>query len=165
MSQLTAREPGMVGAALSADQAWAGIIVDGHHVNPTNVNIAYRAKPPGPLFLVSDAMAPVGGSLASMELYGDRVSLSEGRLVNRDGNLAGSAIALADAVRICHRQVGIPLEDCLRMASTYPAAFMGMEGQLGRICTGYRADLVHINADLAPNNSWVAGHRQPCTGR
>src|SRR5688572_30618602 len=34
MSQLTARAPGVVGAALEDAESWCGIIVDGRHVDP-----------------------------------------------------------------------------------------------------------------------------------
>jgi N-acetylglucosamine-6-phosphate deacetylase len=71
--------------------------------------------------------------------------VANGRLINAEGALAGSAIGLIDAVRICHRQAGLELGECLRMASLYPAEFLDMDNHLGRIRGGYRADLVHFN--------------------
>jgi N-acetylglucosamine-6-phosphate deacetylase len=151
------REPGVVGAALDLDDCACGIIVDGHHVSAAAVRLASRAKPAGKLFLVSDAMATAGTSATRFELYGEPVTVEDGCLRNREGRLAGSAITLADAVRIAHQDVGLPLSECLRMASLYPARFMGADGDRGRIASGYRADLVHLGEDLAVRGVWVGG--------
>ncbi len=160
MSPLTAREPGTVGAALDNAATWAGIIADGHHVHPAAIRFAHRCKPPGKLLLVSDAMSTVGSAGASFELYGEHIEENEGRLVNAEGNLAGSAIALIDAVRIAHQQVGLDLGECLRMASLYPAAFLKLDGELGRLQTGYRADLLCFQPDFSVTDTWVAGVHQ-----
>ena len=160
MSPLTGREPGTVGAALAENALWAGIIADGHHVHPASIRLAQRAKPAGRLVLVSDAMATVGGNSMQFSLYGEQIRLEEGRLVNSEGVLAGSAIGMIDAVRYAAGPVGIPLEECLRMASLYPAAILGLDDQLGRIASGYRADLVHFDDDFGVYNTWLAGSRQ-----
>jgi N-acetylglucosamine-6-phosphate deacetylase len=158
MSPLTGREPGTVGTALAENALWAGIIADGHHVHPANIRLAQRAKPAGRLVLVSDAMATVGGRRGSFSLYGEELSLEGDKLVNGDGVLAGSAIGMIDAVGYAARTVGIPLEECLRMASLYPAAILGLDDRLGRIASGYRADLVHFDGDFSVHNTWLAGH-------
>ena len=157
MSPLTARTPGTVGAALDSDTSWVGIIADGHHVHPASIRIAQRSLPRGKLLLVSDSMSTVGTHEASFELYGERIELHEGKLVNAEGALAGSAIGLNDAVRYCHRVVGISLDECLRMASLYPASFLKLEDRLGRIAPGYRSDLVLFDDDINVSDTWVAG--------
>ena len=160
MSPLTGREPGTVGAALAENALWAGIIADGHHVHPASIRLARRAKPAGRLILVSDAMATVGGTSKHFSLYGEQISVEDGKLVNAEGVLAGSAIGMIDAVRYAAGPVGIPLEECLRMASLYPAAILGLDDRLGRIASGYRADLVHFDDDLTVHNTWLAGSHQ-----
>ena len=159
MSPLTSRSPGTVGAALDSQETWAGIIADGHHVHPAAIRLAHKAKPAGKLILVSDVMSTVGGP-DSFEIYGERIEVKEGRLVNREGNLAGSAIALIDAVRISHEEVGLPLEESLRMASLYPAEFLRLGDQLGRLAEGYRADLFAFDDDYRVKHTWVAGAHQ-----
>ncbi|MFO7552225.1 MAG: N-acetylglucosamine-6-phosphate deacetylase [Haliea sp.] len=159
MSPLSAREPGVTGAALDSDDCWLGIIADGHHVHPASIRIAHRCAAPGKLFLVSDAMATVGSGQSWFTLYGERITARDGRLLNAEGALAGSAIALIDAVRYCHQIVGLPLDECLRMASLYPAALIG-EPQLGRIAAGSRADMVLLDEDLRVNATWLAGQRE-----
>lgn len=160
MSQLTAREPGTVGAALEDKHTWAGIIADGHHVHPASLLLAQRCKAQGKLLLVSDAMATVGADDDSFELYGQNIQESHGRLVNAEGKLAGSAIALIDAVRIAHQESGIELGECLRMASLYPAAFLKMEHQLGRLQQGFRADLMCFDTAYNVTDTWVAGQHR-----
>ncbi len=151
------REPGVVGAALDLDECSCGIIVDGHHVSAAAVRLAQRAKPAGKLFLVSDAMASAGTNAKSFDLYGEPVTVENGCLRNREGRLAGSTITLVDSVRIAHREVGLPLADCLRMASLYPARFIGVGNARGRIEPGFRADLVHLDEDLAVRGVWIGG--------
>lgn len=160
MRQATAREPGAVGAALAIDALWAGIIADGHHVHPASLRLAYRAKPRGRLLLVSDAMASVGSAQDTVELYGETIRQEAGRLVNAEGRLAGSAISLMQAVDYASRQAGLPLAECLRMASLYPATVIGLGDRLGRIAADYRADLVHFDDDFRVLNTWVAGQHQ-----
>lgn len=160
MSPLAAREPGAVGAALENSDSWVGIIADGHHVHPATIRIAWRAKASGKLCLVSDAMATVGSDSPEFQMYGETIRERDGVLVNSKGTLAGSAIGMIDALRYSHETVGIPLAECLRMASAYPAAFLGRERQLGRIAEGYRADLVHFDADFHVHHTWVAGEHR-----
>lgn len=157
MSPLTSREPGTVGAALEDPDTWAGIIADGHHVHPATIRLALQAKAAGKILLVSDAMSSVGAADNSVEIYGERIEEQHGRLINSRGKLAGSAIALIDAVRITHEQVGVALDECLRMASLYPATFLKLEHQLGRLAQGYRADLMFFTPDYTVTDTWVAG--------
>jgi len=157
MSQLHSRNPGAVGAALTLDGLWAGIIADGHHVHPAAIRLAFAAKPRGKLLLVSDAMATVGGSGDTFQLYGETIRQHGGRLVNVAGNLAGSAIGLDEAVRYAHSSAGLPLEDCLRMASRYPAQAIGMDNQVGRLAPGCRADIVHLDDNLRVIATWCGG--------
>ncbi len=156
MSPLGSREPGLVGAALEDDSVWCGIIVDGHHVHDASVRLAWKAKPPGKLFLVTDAMPPVGAE-GGFDLYGQTIRVVDGRCVTADGTLAGSALDMATAVRNCVRRVGIPLDEALRMASAYPADFLGIADRRGRIQPGLAADLVHLDGDLAVRATWIAG--------
>jgi len=157
MNHTRARAPGTVGAALTNDGLWASLIADGHHVHPSLIKLALRSKPSGKLLLVSDAMATVGGKAASFELYGEQIRLLDGKLVNKQGALAGSAIALVDAVRHLHFDVGLPLHESLRMASLYPAEAIGVQHSLGRLREGYRADIVLLDALLTPQQVWAAG--------
>lgn len=156
MTPLHSRDPGAVGAALDDPDSWCGLIVDGHHVHDAALRVAIAAKPRGKMMLVTDAMPPVGGTREDFALYGVRMTCRDGRCTTADGTLAGSALDMAAAVRNTVR-LGLPLEEACRMASTYPAEFLGLGSELGRVAAGYRADLVLLDAALQVRGSWIAG--------
>ena len=157
MSPLQGREPGAVGAALEDDGCWCGVIVDGVHVHPASLRVALAAKPRGKVFLVTDAMPMVGSDDPSFDLYGETITAVDGVVRNGAGALAGSALDMATAVRNSVRLVGLPLEEAARMASTYPAEFLGLGNTHGRIAPGWRADLVALDADLQVVGTWIGG--------
>ncbi|MCW3476126.1 N-acetylglucosamine-6-phosphate deacetylase [Limobrevibacterium gyesilva] len=156
MSQFASRNPGAVGAALDSAQSHAGIIVDGHHVHPASVRIAFAAKGAGRLFLVSDAMATAASDCRGFVLNGEPIHLADGRLTNAAGTLAGAHLTMADAVRNAVRLVGIPLESALRMATATPAGII-RRPDLGRISAGCTADLVALDAALHVIGVWQKG--------
>jgi len=159
MRPLASREPGPIAAALDEPDAWFGMIVDGEHVAPAMLRLALRGA--SSAMLVTDAMPPVGGSSASFRLYGQRITVRDGRCTTADGTLAGSVLDMASAVRNCVRMLDLPLAEALPLASTVPAAFLGIDGWLGRLAPGYRADLVALDPDTVEVfATWVAG--TPC---
>ena len=160
MSPLQGREPGAVGAALEDRGGWCGVIVDGVHVHPGSLRVALAAKPRGKLFLVTDAMPMVGSDDPAFALYGEVITAVGGVVRNAAGALAGSALDMATAVRNCVRLLGLPLDEAARMASTYPAEFLGLGGRYGRIAPGRRADLVLLDDALAVRSTWIAGARE-----
>ncbi|NTX03097.1 MULTISPECIES: N-acetylglucosamine-6-phosphate deacetylase [Myxococcus] len=154
------RQPGPVMAGFSADEAWCGVIVDGHHVHPANLRQLLKAKPRGKVLLVTDAMPPVGTHETTFTLYGHTILRRDGRLVTEDGTLAGADIDMSAAVRNCIHLLGVPLEEALRMASLYPAQVLGLEGRLGMLAAGHRADLTLLREDLSVQATWVGGIEQ-----
>ena len=157
MGQISAREPGVVGSALHFENTFASIIVDLHHVHPSLIQLAYKLKPKGKLFFISDSMATINHGKPSFELYDEVVNESDGRLVNSEGKLAGSSITQIDAVKNAYQKCNIPLNQALAMASRYPAEYLGIENYLGSLKPGYRADLVHFDSNFKVHNTWVSG--------
>ena len=92
-----------MGAALATPGVTSGVIADGVHVEFGALRAAWRAAGPSGLMLVTDAVQPVGVDLEEFELGGQRVRLDGLRCVNEEGNLAGSALDMATAVRNCVR--------------------------------------------------------------
>ncbi len=157
MSQLTAREPGVVGAALDDERLFAGIICDGIHVDPASLRIAMRCKGRDRLMLVTDAMPLVGTDQRQFLLQGRRITLQGERLTGPDGTLAGAHLTMMQAVRNAVALLGVGIADALIMASRTPAMFLGLDSELGSIAPGYRADLVAFNGRFEVLETWVAG--------
>src|SRR5262245_55458145 len=157
MPPMSAREPGIIGAALAERRLTAGLIVDGIHVDPVSVLAAFAAKGSDRIALVTDAMPTVGASLDRFELIGRTIKLADGRLTTEEGTLAGAHLDMASAVRNAVRLAQIPLEDALRAASLTPARFLGLDSERGVLVPGARADLVALTQELAVVATWIDG--------
>lgn len=157
MSQLANRAPGMVGAALESETAFAGIIVDGQHLHPATVRIALRAIGSDRLMLVSDAMPTVGAEIGSFELQGRKILLDGDRLADESGTLAGSVLTMARAVQTLMMQTGVSLQRAVAMATRVPAAFLGLDHEVGAIAPGMRADLIALDRDFGVRLCWTSG--------
>src|SRR5215467_9106359 len=157
MPPLSAREPGIVGAALADNRLTAGLIVDGIHVDPIAVRAAFAAKGCERIVFVTDAMPTVGASKDRFELVGRTITLANGRLTTQEGTLAGAHLDMATAVRNAVKLAQLPLEDALRAASLTPARFLGLDKERGMLAAGARADLVALSEDLNVVGTWVAG--------
>jgi N-acetylglucosamine-6-phosphate deacetylase len=159
MSPLAHRDPGLVGAALESGSAWAGLIADGFHVDRHAIAIALRAKNgPGRIFLVTDAMATIGTELDEFFLNGRRIKRQGGRLTLEDGTLAGADLDMISAVRFMHREMGLSLDEALRMASLYPAQAIGKADVLGHFRKGSAASMVHLTDALDIACVWTDGN-------
>ncbi|MBW0297148.1 MULTISPECIES: N-acetylglucosamine-6-phosphate deacetylase [Shewanella] len=159
MSPLGSREPGVVGAAIESETAWCGLIVDGHHVHPAAARVALRAKPRGKVMLVTDAMPPVGmDDETSFELFGTQVLRVGDRLNAVTGELAGCVLDMATAVENSVKMLGLSLGEALRMASLYPAEFLGIAENVGRLAVGQRADLVLLDNQYKVLANYIAGN-------
>ncbi|SLN38218.1 N-acetylglucosamine-6-phosphate deacetylase [Pseudooctadecabacter jejudonensis] len=146
MSQMSGRAPGAVGAVLNSHIA-AGIICDGHHVDDGMIALALRARPvPDRMFLVSDAMATVGGP-NTFALYGQTITVDGGRLINAEGNLAGAHTTMAEGVARLVQSVGVSLEQALRMAITTPARLINQPDRRHLVGQCIQ-DLQVIHADM-----------------
>lgn len=157
MSQLTGREPGAVGAALAHPESWCGIIVDGHHVHPAVLQIALRSKRRDRFMLVTDAMPSVGAANKSFQLQGRPISVADNMCVDEQGRLAGSDIDMACAVRNARQMLGLDLTDALKMASAYPADFLGIAAAEGHIAPGQRANFALLDEELKVKTTWIDG--------
>jgi N-acetylglucosamine-6-phosphate deacetylase len=123
-------------------------------VHAAALRVALAAKPRGKLFLVTDAMPPVGADTDTYMLAGATITCRDGRCETADGVLAGSALDMARAVRNTVETLGVSIAEAARMAASYPADFLGIAGQRGRIAAGLRAELVELGADFEVVRTW-----------
>ena len=134
------RHPNFIWEQLAADELFASLIVDGHHLPPATVKTMIRAKTPLRTILVTDAVAAAGCPPGNYELNGMPVVLSEDGRVFQPGApwLAGSAVTLDRAVANTVKYTGLPLEEVLPMASSQPARYIGALPQ-GRVTADWDA--------------------------
>lgn len=157
MSQLTNRAPGMVGAALEDSSTFAGIIVDGHHLHPATFRAGLQAKGTDRLMLVTDAMPTVGAEHDEFMLQGRAIRRDGDKLLSQEGTLAGSTLTMASAVANAIEQGRLDLPAAVRMASTTPARFLGLDTETGAIEVGLRADLIAMDDEFNVTSSWIGG--------
>jgi N-acetylglucosamine-6-phosphate deacetylase len=127
-AQVLPRHPNVIWEQMADDRLMASFIVDGHHLPPATVKSMVRAKTPGRSILVTDAIAAAGMPPGRYTLGGQEVELSPSGRVAAPGalNLAGSALRLDVAIGNTVRFTGLALEEVVPMASTRPAAYIGI---------------------------------------
>ena len=165
MSPLTSRAPGAVGAALESQTAWCGLILDGRHVSPVVLRIALRTRPLDRFILVSDGMPTVGNDDKTFWLGGRLIRAEGGACVAQDGTLAGSDLDMALAVRNAVEMLGVTLAEAVTMASTAPAAFLGLAPARGVIASGAAADLALLSDKGEVLATWIGGVEHDVLGK
>ncbi len=150
MSGLHHREPGVAASVLTHTTAAASVIADGVHVHPRMVLLASRLLGKDRMVLVTDAVAWRAGAVGPL-----RIEVRDGAPRLPDGTLAGSALTMDEAVRVCV-DAGVPLEHALLAASTVPARLLGRHDR-GVVAPGRRADLVALTPDLRVAQTWIGG--------
>ncbi len=156
MTPMVGREPGVVGAIYDTPEVYAGIIADGFHVDYANIRIAHKIKGEK-LVLVTDATAPAGATIDHFIFVGKKVYYRDGKCVDENGTLGGSALTMIEAVQNSVEHAGIALEEALRMATLYPATAIGVEERLGRVRKGMVANLTIFDRDFNVKATVVNG--------
>ncbi|MBQ3065168.1 MAG: N-acetylglucosamine-6-phosphate deacetylase [Clostridia bacterium] len=141
------RNPGPVTAALTSEDAYCEIIADGFHLHPAIVKLAYLAKQPHRLVLITDSMSATCCPDGEYSIAGEKVFVRDGKAVNTEGAIAGSTITLLDAVRNLMRFCGISLAQALPYATIIPARMIELDSRIGSIECGKRADLLLLKPD------------------
>ncbi|HHX8541070.1 TPA: N-acetylglucosamine-6-phosphate deacetylase [Vibrio diabolicus] len=156
MTPMVGREPGVVGAIYDTPDVYAGIIADGFHVDYANIRIAHKIKGEK-LVLVTDATAPAGANIDHFIFVGKKVYYRDGKCVDENGTLGGSALTMIEAVQNSVEHAGIALDEALRMATLYPATAIGVEDRLGRVRKGMVANLTIFDRDFKVKATVVNG--------
>ncbi|MFH0958581.1 MAG: N-acetylglucosamine-6-phosphate deacetylase [Pseudomonadota bacterium] len=154
------RQAGAVEWTLAHPDVHAELIADGFHVTSTLLRLAYRAKGPNHLILVTDATAGAGLPVGRSFTVGlnQRARVHSGYALTMDGSsLAGSIIRMVDAVRVMTQQTDAPLHETIRMATLNPARRLGLENRIGSIRPGLQADLVAFDQNFRVLQTWKKG--------
>ena len=147
MNQLQHRAPGLVGAVLDNNDVYAPIILDGAHCNYAAARIAHKIKR-DKLFLISDA-AFLGRKVKHFEWGEFDATLIDGFYRNKEGNLAGAAISMIEAVQNAIIHLNISLEEAINMATMNAAKAIKMEDKIAAVKPGYPATFIKFNSDLS----------------
>ena len=156
MAPLHHRSPGPIAWGLSRDDVTFDCIADGVHLDPFMLRLLLKVKGVGGISLISDAIAAAGKGDGDYRIWGETISVKNGRTANASGSIAGSVINMLDAVRLLH-SLGVSYGDLARMASLNPARLLGLDNVCGSIEPGKRADLVALDNDNNPVLTTISG--------
>jgi len=146
MTGMHHRDIGVVGWALTNPDVSFDIIADGIHVDPRMLEFACRTKGPDRVSLISDAVAPAGLGDGEYEIWGEKVTVENGRTENERGSIAGSVVTMLDAVKGM-LSIRFTRSEVSRMAALNPAKLIGLAQSRGSIEVGKRADLVALDSN------------------
>lgn len=146
MSSFNHREPGVVGAVFDSDIK-AGVIADGFHCHYSAIKSAIKIMGER-LYLVTDAVAPVGTDMEYFYFEGNKVFYKDGKCFGEDGTLGGSALTMNAGVRNLVKYCDITLEEAVRMATLYPAKAVNIDNEYGKLQPGCFADIVFLDKHL-----------------
>jgi N-acetylglucosamine-6-phosphate deacetylase len=142
------RHDNYVWEQLAADELWASLICDGHHLPPAVVKCMVRVKTPARTILTCDA-----GSLAGLppgryrEWEQDFEVRPEGRIVLAGTSyLAGSWAFTDQCIGNVIRFTGVSLAEAVDMAGARPRELLGLESR--PLEAGAPADLVLFEWEL-----------------
>jgi N-acetylglucosamine-6-phosphate deacetylase len=159
MAPLHHRSPGPIAWGLSRDDVTVDLIADGIHLDPYMLRLLLKIKGVNRISLISDAIAAAGKGDGDYEIWGETISVKDGRTANAKGSIAGSVISMLDAVRLLH-SLGTSYVDLARMASLNPARLLGIDADCGSIEVGKRADLIAVDqSDLRLKSVLIRGHQ------
>jgi N-acetylglucosamine-6-phosphate deacetylase len=144
MAPLHHRSPGPIAWGLSREDVTFDLIADGIHLDPFMLRLLLKVKGSRGISLISDAIAAAGKGDGDYNIWGETITVKNGRTANASGSIAGSVISVLDAVRLLH-SLGVSYVDLARMASLNPARLLGIDQTRGSIEPGKRADLIALD--------------------
>ena len=161
MTDLGVYPAGLTDYLLVEDRVVCEIIPDGTHVPPLLVEKTFRCKPPGGLVFITDSNYGSGlppGEYDLPQAWG-RVKITSPydgiRLMDRDMELASSALTPVDAFRSAVQRFGKDLAMASRVCSYNPARLLGLNK--GEIAVGRDGDLVVLDSALQVRTTIAGG--------
>ncbi len=154
MRPLAHRDPGIVGAALAREDVVVQIVLDHDHLARETSLLAWRAAR-GRLCLVSDAMPGAGLGDGVYQLGRIDILVKGGRSRLADGTIAGSTMALDQAMRNLVG-LGSSIEEAVAAVTSVPARVLGRT-DIGVLAVGAPADVVILDSGLGVNRVLLAG--------
>jgi N-acetylglucosamine-6-phosphate deacetylase len=146
MSGIKARDPGLAGAVLLNNNVYVGIIADLLHVDKANILLAKQLKQ-NKLYLVTDAVMPVGTSLTKFNFAGVDLQVVDNKCLSCDnGTLGGAYLTMPQAVMNCIKECEFSILDSLKMAVTNPLNAMKLDSSIAMPKAGTNVnDLIYLD--------------------
>lgn len=158
MTPLTHRNPGVVGAIMEHDQVYAELILDGIHVSFPAAKVLLKAKGLDKVMLITDSIEASGLEDGQYKLGNQAVFVKDNSARLADGTLAGSILAMNDAVKNAYQHLGLTINQAVNLASYNPAKNLNLIN-LGEVAVNKTADLImfdeEINVDFVMINGMV----------
>jgi N-acetylglucosamine-6-phosphate deacetylase len=151
------RAPGPIAWGLANDKVGFDMIADGIHLDPFMLQLLLKLKGAEGISLISDAIAAAGKGDGEYQIWGETISVKDGRTSNKHGSIAGSVISMLDAVKMM-RKLKVSDVEIAKMASLNPSRLLGIDGEYGSIEVGKAADLVALDNAGNVKLTLVAGH-------
>ena len=156
MTPLHHRDLGAVGWGLIHDDVTIDLIADSIHLDREVLRLITRSKGIERVSLISDAIAAAGQGDGDYKIWGEKISVTNGRTSNDRGSIAGSVITMLDAVRMM-LSLGLSEPEVARLASLNPARLLGIDHECGSIEEGKRADLAALDENQKVRLTMIGG--------
>lgn len=132
MPSLHHREPGLLGAALTQEldgqgeaKVRCGFIADGEHIAPMMLKLLWRMGGQERLFLVSDALAPLGLPDGTYPWDSREITVTDGTARLADGTLSGTTRSLLYGVKNLAEWGVCSVEEAIGLATDAPRKAIG----------------------------------------
>lgn len=157
MPPIRSRDPGPVPALLQDGRVFLELIADGVHVDPSMVDFTISVAGTDRILLVTDSIRAAGLGDGAYDLGGHAVTVSGGVARTVSGSLAGSTLALMDAVFHVAKWAAVPIAQAFTMASLNPARALGCDAERGSLAVGKWADVVAVTPAGEILRTWLRG--------
>ncbi len=145
MGSLHHREPSASGAGLLTN-AFVELVCDRLHICEGVVRLAFQAKDPNQIVLITDSMRATGLPYGRYSLGELEVQVGPDGCRLADGTLAGSTLTMDQALKNAREITGLSLSRIIGSATSAPASSAGLEE--GWIDLGQPADMAILSPDL-----------------
>lgn len=160
MRPLLNREPGATGAGLVLPELTIELIVDGYHIHPETVAMAFQLKAQDRIALITDAVVCAGLPDGLYAADGASLRMSGGRVMLEDGSsLAGSGLNMLQALRNAVKFTGRTVEQILPTLTTVPARQIGIQDRKGTLAPGMDADFIVVDENWQLLSTHVRGRQ------
>lgn len=150
------RRLGVLETAYLLDDMDVEIIADGKHLPPELIRLICKQKGYDRVSLVTDAMQLAGTNETISDIGGVPCMVEDGvaKLLDRSA-FAGSIATTDRLLRVCIKDVGIPVTDAVHMITANPARILGINA--GKLESGARPDVVVFDEDVNILSVFVDG--------